>query len=255
LDDKPGPLAGKGILVTRPLERATGLAALIQAAGGVAHVYPAMRIEGPPDEAGARERLSHVREYDLVVFVSPTAVERAFAMMTAWPAGVRAAAVGVSTREELERRGARDVLAPEHGADSEALLALAPLAVMTGKRVLIVRGVGGRALLGEALQARGASVDYAECYRRAAPPAPSPALMAAWSEDRIDAVTASSASGVIHLFEAFAPQAERLRRTPLVVPHARVAEAAMRYGAREVLVAGPTDGEVVERLVAYFRGR
>jgi uroporphyrinogen-III synthase len=255
LDDKPGPLAGRGILVTRPLERAAGLAALIAAAGGVAHVYPAMRIDAPPDEAAARQRLAHLRDYDLVIFVSPTAVERAFAMLEAWPAGVRAAAVGASTREELERRGAREVLAPEHGADSEALLALAPLAVMAGKHVLIVRGVGGRPLLGETLQARGASVEYAECYRRAAPAAPSPALLDAWSQGRIDAVTASSASGIAHLFEAFAGQAERLRRTPLFVPHVRVAEAAKRCGAREVLVAGPTDGEVVAQLVAYFGGR
>ena len=35
----------------------------------------------------------------------------------------------------------------------------------------------------------------------------------------------------------------------------RVAEAARRCGAREVLVAGPTDGEVVAQLVAYFGAR
>lgn len=255
LDDKAEPLRGRGILVTRPVERAAGLTGLIEAAGGVAHVFPAMRIEPPPDEAAARQRLAQLREYDLVVFVSPTAVERAFSMAGAWPTGVGAAAVGESTREALERRGVRDVLAPRHGADSEALLALDPLAVMKGKRVLIVRGVGGRPLLGETLQARGATVDYAECYRRAAPAAPSPALLAAWAQGRIDAVTASSASGVVHLFEAFAEQAERLRRMPHFVSHARIAEAAARYGVREVLVAGPTDREVVARLVAYFRGR
>ena len=249
------PLQGRGILVTRPLERSAGLAALIESAGGVAHVYPAMRIEPLPDEAAARERLARLREYDLVIFVSPTAVEKAFAMLAAWPAAVRAAAVGGSTRDELARHGVRDVLAPEEGADSEALLALSPLADMTGKRVLIVRGVGGRALLGETLRARGALVDYAECYRRAAPMPPPPELMAAWSQGRIDAVTASSASGVAHLFQAFTAQAERLQRTPLFVPHARVAEAAQRCGAREVVVAGPTDGDVVARLVAYFRGR
>jgi uroporphyrinogen-III synthase len=255
LHDQRKPLAGRGILVTRPLERSAGLAALIESAGGVAHVYPAMRIEALPDEAAARERLARLRDYQLVIFVSPTAVERAFAMLSAWPAGVHAAAVGASTRDELASRGVADVLAPDTGADSEALLARPELSDMTGRRVLIVRGVGGRPLLGETLQARGARVDYAECYRRAAPAAPSPELIAAWSQGRIDAVTASSASGVAHLFEAFMSQAEQLQRTPLFVPHERVAQAAKRCGARQVLVAGPTDGEVVSRLVAYFRGR
>lgn len=249
------PLAGKGILVTRPAERAGALAGLIEQAGGHAYVYPALRIEPPRDAASARARLGALEGYDLAVFVSPTAVERAFALLKGIPAATRAAAVGAATREALERHGVRDVLTPAEGADSEALLALAPLADMTGKRVLIVRGEGGRALLGETLVARGARVDYAECYRRAPPPPPPPPILAALENGRIDAVTVSSAWGLEQLFEALpAGLAHRLRAAPLLVPHERVAEIARRRGATRALVAGPSDREVLARLVAYFKG-
>jgi len=46
--------------------------------------------------------------------------------------------------------------------------------------------------------------------------------------------------------------AARLRDTPLFVPHARVAAAAQRVGARQAIVAGAADEQMFERLVAYF---
>src|SRR5262245_18429150 len=84
-----------------------------------------------------------------------------------WPARLTAAAIGAGSRRELVRHGVRGVLAPEEGADSEALLALPALARMAGKRVALFRGGAGRPLLGDALAARGAEVEYADCYRRA----------------------------------------------------------------------------------------
>ncbi|HYG70259.1 MAG TPA: uroporphyrinogen-III synthase, partial [Anaeromyxobacteraceae bacterium] len=130
---EPKPLAGKGILVTRPAERAGDLARLIAGAGGRAYVYPALRIAPPGDEAPARARLAAIDRYDVAVFVSPTAVERAFALMKGVPPGMRAAALGAATRDALARHGVHEVLIPAEGADSEALLALAPMADMTGK--------------------------------------------------------------------------------------------------------------------------
>src|SRR6185295_12379471 len=91
------------------------------------------------------------------------------------------------------------VIAPQSGADSEALLAAPELADVTGKRVLIVRGEGGRALLGNMLAARGATVNYAECYRRVRPVADAAPLIADWQRGLIHAVTVSSAEGLDNL--------------------------------------------------------
>ena len=64
------------------------------------------------------------------------------------------------------------------------------------------------------------------------------------------AVTVSSSQGLENLFAVL--DHEMLRSTPLFVPHARIAERARALAVREVVLAGHSDDEIVERLVAYF---
>ena len=66
-------------------------------------------------------------------------------------------------------------------------------------------------------------------------------------------MTVSSAEGLANLFTLLEP--EMLRSLPLFVPHARVADAARRLGAREAIAAGPGDDEMLAGLVAYFQAR
>jgi uroporphyrinogen-III synthase len=238
-------LAGRGVVVTRPRELAEGLAVAIERAGGRAIRFPAIEIEALPLPAV----LERPEDFDLAVFVSPSAVDAAGAGRR-WR---RAAAVGAGTRQALERRGIAPVLAPQGAADSEALLALAELQQMAGRRVLIVRGEGGRPLLGDTLAARGARVTYAECYRRKRPVADPASLLASWEAGAVQAVTVTSGEGLDNLFALLgAAGAARLRATPLFVPHARVAAQATRLGVEDIVLAGPGDGEMLERLVAYF---
>ena len=61
------------------------------------------------------------------------------------------------------------MIAPAQGMNTEALLKLPELHQIDGQRFLILRGVGGRETLATQLRARGAHVDYAECYRRVEP--------------------------------------------------------------------------------------
>ncbi len=246
---KNRPLAGRGIVVTRPRELAGALAAAIEKAGGSAILFPTIAIEdAPPPDA-----LRNLDAYDLAVFVSPTAVQKVMARVPTWPKRLQAAAIGGGSRRELERRGVREVLAPEQGADSEALLALPELQHVRGKRVVVFRGGAGRPLLGDALTARGASVEYAECYRRVLAKTDPAPLLARWRRDGVHAVTVSSSEG----FENFVTLigAAHLASTPVFVPHARVAARAKEHGAREVFVAGAGDDAVLERLVAYFHER
>jgi uroporphyrinogen-III synthase len=254
------PLAGRGVLVTRPREQASGLAALIEAAGGRALLYPTIEIEDPADPGPALSLIDRLEEFDIAIFISPSAVRKALALARArrgerpWPPGLRVAAPGRGTREELERHGFSRVIAPPWHADSEALLALPELAQVAGKRILVFRGEGGRELLGAALAARGARIEHAVCYRRVRPEAPREALLAAWERGELDAVTVSSSEGLANLDELLGERGRRaLRDTPLFAPHPRVAEAARRLGVREVTVAGPGDAEMLACLVAYFR--
>ena len=242
-------MKAKGIVVTRPRELAGGLAAGIEKAGGNAILFPTIAIEdAPPPEA-----LRRLDAYELAVFVSPTAVQKVMAQVGRWPERLPAAAIGAGSKRELERHGVRTVLAPDEGADSEALLALPALARVSGKRVVIFRGGTGRPLLGEALAGRGATVEYADCYRRVLAKSDPAPLLEQWRRGTVHAVTVSSSEGLDNLVTLAG--AAVLATTPLFVPHERVAARAREHGAQEIIVAGPADAAVLERLVAYFHER
>jgi len=232
-------LKGKGVAVTRPASLAQGLAGLVEAAGGRAFLFPAIEIEPlSPAPAG---------HADIAVFISPTAVREGLKYL---PRGAQVVALSRGTQRELERRGVKGSLTVEEGDDSEALLKLPELQQVAGRRVAIFRGEGGREVLGDGLAARGAKVEYVECYRRVRPRSDPAPLVAAWKSAALHAVTVSSAQGLANLFTLL--DAELLRSLPLFVPHPRVAAEAGRRGAEKVVVAGPGDDEMFNALVAYF---
>lgn len=257
-----GSLSGKGIVVTRPREQAGSLASMIEAQGGTAVVFPTIEIEDLADLRPVLALIGRLQEFDLAVFISPNAVRKAMNLVRArrgdasWPRDLKVAAVGRGSRRELERFGFRNVIAPEAHADSEALLELPELTEVAGKRIVIFRGEGGRELLGDTLVARGAGVEYAECYRRARPAADAGLLLAAWARGEVHAVTVSSSEGLANFYEMLGGLGRQwLRTTPLFVPHPRIADDAKHRGLGEVIVTGPGDAEMLEGLVAYFRGK
>lgn len=249
-------LSGRAIVVTRPREQAGVLAVRIEAAGGVALVYPAIEISEPANRKALMDAVDGLAKADLAIFVSPTAVRKSAELIRergGWPAHLMAAAVGPGTRRELEAQGVCGVLAPDSGADSEALLAMPKLNGVAGQRVVIFRGEGGRELLGDRLRARGALVQYAECYRRTRPQTDMSPLLETWAAGGVDGVTAFSGETVANLFAMLGDAGRKqLQHTPLFVPHLRIAEEATKRGAGKVLVAGPGNDEMVACLVAYF---
>jgi uroporphyrinogen-III synthase len=255
-----GPLAGRRILVTRPREQAAGLAALIREEGGEPILFPAIEIAAVADPASFHAIADRLEAFDLAIFISPTAVQRALDLLQVrrkgrpWPARLQVAAIGRGTTRELERRGFPEIVAPAAEADSEALLALPALATVAGRQVVVFRGQGGRELLGDTLAARGARVEYAECYCRIRPAQEVSAPPPVWAHRALDAVTVSSGEGLANLDALLgAWRRNWLQESPLFVSHPRIAEEAARLGARETVVAGPGDREIALGLVAYFR--
>lgn len=253
-----GSLAGRAIVVTRPAGQADALGAAIAARGGEPVLFPVLAIADvdAPGAAALAGIVARLGEYDLAVFVSPNAVEKAMAAILRhgpWPGGVRAATVGRESAAALARRGVTDVVAPRDRADSEALLALPELADMRGRRVVIFRGDGGRELLGDSLAARGAAVTYATCYRRSRADADPAPLLARWRRGALDAVTVTSSEGLANLWETVgAPGQAFLRDTPLFAPHARIAGNARALGLARVIATAPGDAGLVAGLETFF---
>lgn len=254
--DPNRPLAGVGVLVTRPAHQADRLCALIKAAGGTAVRFPALAIVAPEDPEAARAVVDRLAGFDLAVFISANAVQYGLALLggaKGLPAGLSIAAIGAATARALAQAGCRVDLRPEGGFDSEALLAAPELQDMAGRRVLIFRGQGGRELLADALRQRGASVEYAEVYRRARPEASADGVLRRWQAGDIHIVTATSNDALRNLYDLLGePGRSQLRETPLVVVSTRMLKLARELGiAAEVMVAAPGDDTLVQAIVDW----
>jgi uroporphyrinogen-III synthase len=251
-----GPLSGRGVVITRPREHALALAERIGAAGGDPILFPTIEVLPPENQDAAARIVARLEGFQLAIFVSPTAVMRGHALVSAsrsWPEGLRVAAVGAGTAKALAERGFRDVISPEGEADSEALAALAELRELRGRAVVIFRGQGGREWLGRELEARGARVEYAECYRRARPQADVRPLLARWQTGAVEAVSITSAEGLANFFAMLGPTGGRyLRATPVFVPHPRIEAAARDRDVREIIVTGRGDERTVAEIAAFF---
>ena len=248
-------LAGKGIVVTRPVHQAAHLAGLIRAEGGTPLLFPVIEIVDFEDMEPLLALIDRLDDFDWAIFVSRNAASRALSLINArrtMPARLRFAAVGRGSAHELNECGVPEVIAPAR-FDSEALLDLPQMQNVAGKRIAIFRGEGGRELLGDTLAARGATVEYAACYRRALPQIDVAPLLGAGARDELHAVTVTSSEGLRNLCALLGAAGQLwVRNTPLFVPHARIAETARELGLATVVVTAQGDEGIVAGLQGWF---
>ena len=258
-----GALAGLRVLVTRPRHQSAGLVALIEKCGGTAIRFPVIEILPVHEPRTARLILASLDDFDWVIFVSPNAVEHGLALMDiqrARQTRARLAAVGASTAAALEQAGFACVLRPAASASSEALLALPELQgdAVAGSRILIVRGEGGRPLLGDTLSKRGARVQYAEVYRRGRPALDDDGLakcgIDGGSDGGIDTIVITSLQGLENLFALLGDGAHGwLRQAGYVVVSERLAAHVHALGIvhQSVIAAGAGDEALIEALIRW----
>lgn len=238
-------LAGLEVLVTRPAERADTLVEAIRAAGGRARHRPLLEIVALDRGTDADiwrqtdEKLRALDRYQRVIAASVSAVHYGLAWIGRhWPLlpPLRWYAIGTATAAALAERGVA-ATAVTGSMTSEELLALPELQRLAGERALLLRGVGGRELMAETLRARGAAVDYAECYRRRNPALGDNERAALW-QPAADVVCVNSGETLANLWHHLPEPGRRLyRQRPLLVPSERVAEQARGLGCERVLVA------------------
>ncbi len=249
-------LAGRHVVVTRPAGQAAHFATALSEAGAIPVRFPVLEIRDIEDPAALLDAAIRLDSFDIAVFVSPNAIQKALAVILArraWPASLRVVTIGKSSERELARHGIHDVISPPLRFDSEALLELPQLIDVAGKRVIIFRGDGGRELLGDTLTARGASIEYLICYRRGKPQTDPAPLLKLWEQGRLDAVTLTSSEGLRNFFDMVGRLGQAwLRKTPAFVPHARIAEQAHALGLNNVIPTGPGDDGLMAGLVQYF---
>lgn len=254
----PGPLAGIGVVITRPPRQAATLAERLAALGAQPILCPAMVIAPPAHEGPLLAILDRLREFDYALFVSANAAEAVLAREPEWPDTLTAIAVGPTTADALIAGRIDNVLVPAERYDSEGVLALAQLQDVAAKRVVLFRGEGadggtGRATMRETLTARGATVEPVTAYRRARPTFGAEPVLRAWQAGHVDAVVATSAE-VLDNFLAMIGEPGRalLAATPLFVPHPRIATHAAARGLTNIVTTSATDAGLIAGLLQHF---
>ena len=245
-------LHGRVVVVTRPERQAGPFLQMLRAVGATPVAFPVLIIQPVVLESGVRSRLEP-DHFDWVIFASANAVEQALAQLPR-PRRARLAAVGPATARALEGHGLEVRAVPATTQDSEGLLAHPEFADVRGRRILILRGVGGREVLRQALLAGGAEVEVAELYRRvvATPDAGALATLARACAHQHSIVAVTSVEVLDALLE-IAPDAilATLRDAGLLVPGPRVAAAARARGWRGPLAVASSaeDAAMLEALL------
>ncbi|MFO7603605.1 MAG: uroporphyrinogen-III synthase [Gammaproteobacteria bacterium] len=253
-------LRGLGVLVTRPAGQAEPLCALITAAGGRPYRLPCLSIE-PVDAAAQQQAQAQLRQLhatDLLIFISANAVQFCQSLLGPgrdWLAGAHTASIGRATARAFSSAFARPPdLVPSGDSTSEALLARPELQQVEGRRIFIIRGEGGRTLLADTLQQRGAEVHYVNVYRRGLPPFALTDHLDALRRE-VDVITSSSTESLRNLVQLLGePLGAWLWSRPLFVIHQRQVAPAQALGFKIIpAVAATTSDEALLSAIIEWR--
>lgn len=245
------PLTGFGIAITRPIDQANKLAAMITEAGGAPVLFPLIEITALSDYQQFDATISHITNYDWAIFISSNAVQCGMPRLVKLgiPSHLRFAAIGPVTANELKAFGVEKVTTPRERFDSESLLALPEMNNVKGKKILLVRGIGGRDVLAETLRGRGAIVTFAECYQRTNPQTNCDLLAQLYREKKLHGIVVTSSEAMRHLLD-LAGNSEWLKNITLFVNHARIAELPAQLGLKVGVANAAGDEAMLNLLLA-----
>ena len=244
-------LKDRVILITRAEHHQASLRQAIEARCGSWISLPLINIARLSDAElqQARDKIQELDRYEIVVFVSQNAARFGAELIANYwpqlPIQQRFIAFGQGTAALLAEMLAAKVEFPVDGSDSEAVLRLPALNAVAGRKILILRGVGGREHLAQTLRRRGAFTDYGELYRREVQQHDGSHVATELRDRGLSAVTVHSGESLAALGELVGAHLHELFTMPLVVPSERVAAQARELGFLNVHNAGGAGDEMM----------
>lgn len=239
-------------LVTRPLPQGEALVSRLRAMGRVARSFPLIEFT-PGRELPALGDALPTGADDLLFALSQHAVEFAHARLQQqglpWPTSPRYFAIGRTTALALHTVSGQHIHYPLDREISEVLLQLPELQNIAGKNALILRGNGGRELLGATLTERGARVTFCECYQRSAKHYDGAEEAMRWQSRGVTTLVVTSGEMLQQLWSLI-PQWYReqwLLHCRVVVVSERLALQARELGWQEIQVADSADNDALLR--------
>jgi uroporphyrinogen-III synthase len=245
-----------GIAITRPANQSTTLSKLITGNGGTPILFPMIEISALQDYEIFEQKIRELTRYDWAIFISSNAVQHGMPQLLKLfeciPPDLNFATIGPVTASELAKFGVQHVLTPLDRFDSESLLDLAEMQSVENKRIMIFRGVGGREILADTLKARGAQVDFAECYQRINPQMDTNLLATLWQNKQLHAAVVTSSEAMRHLLDLSMTSRkinDWIKHIVLCVSHPRIAEVPFALGLKVATANAPGDEAMLQCLI------
>src|SRR5205085_11381286 len=141
--------------------------------GGVAVRFPTLKIIGTNIKKVVLT-IKKIKQYDFVIFISPNSVFNTAEAIhriwcSHWPKETKVIATGPGTALALKQHNLPCDNCPEKDFNDRGLLKLAALQNIKQKKILIIKGEGGRLYLAKSLKARGAQIENLNVYKRQLP--------------------------------------------------------------------------------------
>ena len=256
------PLFGKRILVTRSAEKAAGFARQLEALGAQVEQLPAIELIPVKPNGVFRNAVRELPKTDWVFFTSPEGLGWFSKLLKPYRKDLRAlsgchiGAIGPKTAMAIEASGLYVDFVPKRFSQ-EGMLESLPDRLLAGKRALIFSAAQSRDVLETGLQQKGARVQKIPIYRTSVPQHLA-ARTQVIARQPFDYVTATSASCVEHLAQAFraAGRPAAFRRLPFASIGPVTSEAIRHRGGHVAVEANisTVDG-LLEALLQHARPR
>lgn len=249
------PLFGRKVLVTRAREQASLLTQELEALGASCMEAPSISIAEPSDGYRALDAaIEELSSYEWVIFTSVNGVKHFFRRLVHARkdarafAGVRIAAIGAKTAEEVARHGlVADLVPAEFRA--EGIVEAIKGYVTEGTKILLARAKEARNILPDELTKCGADVTIAEAYRTVVGEANAETIAEALRVGEIDWITFTSSSTVTNLIRLLGG-ADLIRKTKVAAIGPITAATCEEYDITPTAVA---DEYTIRGLVAKIK--
>ncbi len=252
-------LFGKRIVITRPRAQSAEFGERLEALGAEIIPLPTIETVAPPSFAPLDDALRRAGDFDWVVFTSANGVRVFFERLQALEGDIRdwhrarVAAIGPQTAQTLRAHGVRVTAVPEEFR-AEGMVAALAAAGVQGKRILLPRAAGARAVLPQQLRALGAAVEEVITYSTVLPRGAALKLREVLGHGQADVVTFTSSSTVHNFVAAVGDELDAVLAHAVVGCIGPITADAARSYSMQVAIQPPvyTIPAFVDAIVRYF---
>ncbi|MDN5870068.1 MAG: uroporphyrinogen-III synthase [Nitrococcus sp.] len=231
---------------------------MLEQVGAKALRCPLLIISPAPNTPSLRRLIEEIDSFDLLLFNSPNAVKFGIAQLGSrcnLRARAKIAAIGAKTAQAISGLGYPADICPEAGFDSESLLQLPIMQNVSGMRIAILRGSGGRDLTESVLRSRGAEVVHVQVYERLPPSKDQlEQIEALLLRESFDAVTITSGEAFLALWSGSDCNLQHLlNQSTFIVGSRRIADIAQAEGLRSFIAVAddPSDESMFSALIEW----